>query len=88
MSARVILYSKANCSQCFTTELALRKAGVMYGVKKIDEDPDALAFVKSLGYNAAPVVWVEDESGAHHWSHYRKDKLDQLATQVREAQSD
>lgn len=60
----------------------------MYGVKKIDEDESALEFVRSLGYSAAPVVWVECESGVYHWSNYRKDKLDQLATYVREAQSD
>lgn len=84
---KVIVYSKANCSQCYLTELALKKHGVMYSVKKIDEDEDALTFVRSLGYEAAPVVYVDNDGQVTHWSHFRKGEIDALAADARKAQS-
>lgn len=85
---KVIVYSKANCSQCMLTEMALKKHGVMYSVKKMDEDDNALQFVKSLGYESAPVVYVDNDGTVNHWSQFRKDRIDELAKAARKAQSD
>lgn len=76
--AQVILYSKNNCPQCRATEVAFRKYGIMYTVKKVDEDENALTFVRDLGYDAAPVVWVNEDEKIRHWSGFRKDMIDGL----------
>lgn len=85
---KVIVYSKANCQQCNLTEMALKKQGVMYSVKKIDEDDNALQFVKSLGYNSAPVVYVDNDGKVSHWSQFRKGNIDELAAEARKVQRD
>ena len=85
---KVIVYSKANCQQCSLTEMALKKKGVMYSVEKIDEDEDALAFVRSLGYGSAPVVYVDNDGKVSHWSQFRKGRIDELAAGARKVQRD
>lgn len=85
---KVIVYSKANCQQCNLTERALKKHGVMYSVKKVDEDANALAFVQSLGYNAAPVVYVDNDGDVTHWSQFRTGRIDELAATAKKAQRD
>lgn len=88
MSAKVILYSKNNCQQCNLTEMALKKHKVMYSVKKVDEDEDAYKFVTSLGYQSAPVVYVDMDGKVDHWSLYRREKIEHLAAKAREAQTE
>ncbi len=43
------------------------------------EDPDALAFVKGLGYQAAPVVYTvdyeSDDGLVRHWSGFNADRI-------------
>ena len=51
-----LVYSKSDCMQCDATFIVLDEAGVKYKVIKIDEDEEALAYVKSLGFASAPVV--------------------------------
>lgn len=83
---KVILYSKADCPKCNLTETALHKNGVMYSVKKVDEDQDAYDFVtKTLGYSQAPVVYVDADGIVDHWSDFRPDRVKALA--ARKAQT-
>lgn len=86
MSAKVILYSKANCPKCTLTEKALQKYSVMYSVRKVDENQDAYDFVtKTLGYQQAPVVYVDADGVVDHWSDFRPDRVKALA--ARKAQT-
>jgi glutaredoxin-like protein NrdH len=86
LSAKVILYSKANCPKCTLTEKALQKHSVMYSVRKVDENQDAYDFVtKTLGYSQAPVVYVDADGVVDHWSDFRPDRVKALA--ARKAQT-
>lgn len=88
MSAKVILYSKADCPKCNLTEMALKKHNVMYSVKKIDEDQNAYEFVTAtLGYSSAPVVYVDSDGQVGHWSDFRPDRIRALAANARKAQT-
>lgn len=65
MTDEVTLYSKPGCVQCRATERTFKKDGVKYNYVDISEQPEALAFIKGLGYLAAPVVYVNEEI---HWA--------------------
>lgn len=87
MSAKVILYSKANCQPCRLTEIALKKHNVMFSVRKIDEDDTAFQFVKTLGYSQAPVVYVDSDGTVSHWSGFSPERVELLAATARKAQT-
>lgn len=75
------VYSKSNCMQCDATFITLDEAGIEYDVVKIDEDHEALAYVKSLGFASAPVV-VAKPNGLYQdhkaWSGFRPDLIQSL----------
>lgn len=75
MSA-VTVYTKPNCVQCKATFRALDKAGIDYTAVDISENPDARDYVMALGYLAAPVVVVDENT---HWSGYRDTRISALA---------
>lgn len=62
---KVVVYSlpTAQCVRCRGSEIALRRAGIEYEKIMVNESPDALAYVKSLGYESAPVIVVLDDEG-------------------------
>lgn len=70
-TATITVYSTAACGQCIATAHQLDKLGAHYTVVDVAEDPDALAYVRSLGYHQAPVVVTADD----HWSGFRPDRL-------------
>lgn len=67
----ITVYSKPSCVQCTATYRALDKQGLSYNVVDLTEDANALDFVRSLGYQQAPVVVAGDD----HWSGYRPDRI-------------
>lgn len=71
----VTVYTLPACVQCDSTKRVLTKNEVEYSVVDLSQDEAAMEMVKSLGYNAAPVVIVGDE----HWSGFRPDRLAALA---------
>lgn len=71
MKTLVTVYSKPSCVQCNATYRALDKAGITYSTVDISANDDALTYVKSLGYEQAPVV----VAGVDHWSGFRPDKI-------------
>lgn len=75
-TAKVTVYTKPACVQCTATKKALDKAGIDYNLVDITTDDDALAYVKGLGHQAAPVVVTEDAD----WSGFRPDRIKALAT--------
>lgn len=74
MKTSVTVYSKPSCVQCNATYRALDKAGIAYSTVDISDNDEALTYVKSLGYEQAPVV----VAGADHWSGFRPDKIDKI----------
>ena len=68
------VYSKSACQQCLATYRKLDKEGLEY--EKLDgTTPEAVAHLKSLGYQQLPVVLY----GGEHWSGYRPDLIQQIA---------
>lgn len=75
--SKITVYSKPNCVQCTATYRALNSKGIEYDVVDITEEPEALKYVKELGYMAAPVV----VAGNDHWSGFNPDKINSLVGQ-------
>jgi glutaredoxin-like protein NrdH len=74
----VTVYTKPACVQCNATYRALDKKGIAYETVDLSQDPAALDRVRALGYMQAPVVVTEQD----HWSGFRPDKIEELATAV------
>lgn len=74
---RYTVYSKPDCVQCDWTYKLLDKAEAEYESLDMTEDADAMAYVKSLNYLAAPVVVVKNDDGsvAEHWKGFRPDLI-------------
>ena len=71
----VIVYTLPSCVQCDSTKRVLTKNSIEYQEVDLTQDEQAMEYVKSLGYNAAPIVVAGDE----HWSGFRPDRLSSLA---------
>lgn len=66
----VTLYGKPRCVQCDATERKFKKEGVTFTKVDVSKDETALAFIKGLGYQSAPVVYVSAPEGDTHWTGY------------------
>lgn len=71
----VVVYTLPNCVQCESTKKLLTRQEVDFKVIDLSEDASAMEMVRSLGYQAAPVVIAGDE----HWSGFRPDMIASLA---------
>lgn len=71
----ITLYSKPACQGCRLTAQALDKAGLPYTKVDITQDPEAEAYVRSLGYLQMPVV----VAGEEHWGDFRPDRVKALS---------
>lgn len=56
--SNITVFSKNNCMQCKMTKKFLEKEGVAFQEINIDEQPEYIEHVKSLGFTAAPVIQV------------------------------
>ena len=74
----VTVYTKPSCVQCNATYRALDSKGIEYEVVDLTLEETALAQVKELGYQQAPVVITDED----HWSGFRPDKIDELASRL------
>ena len=70
----VTVYTLPSCVQCESTKKYLAKMDIPFKTVDLAEDEIAMDLVRSLGYQAAPVII----SGDSHWSGFRPDKLDAL----------
>ncbi|GAA1319241.1 glutaredoxin-like protein NrdH [Brachybacterium tyrofermentans] len=66
-----LLYTKPQCVQCDATKRDLNSRKIEHETVDLTQDADALAKVKEMGYQRAPVVVTEED----HWSGYRPDKI-------------
>ena len=69
------VYSKPNCMACNFTKNFITDNGIEAEFIDVTKDEEALAYVKDLGYNAMPVVYVDDST---HWFGFRPDELEKL----------
>ena len=60
MTTTITLFSKNNCMQCKMTKKLLDKEGADYQEINIDEQPEMIDYVKTLGFSAAPVIKAGD----------------------------
>ncbi|MGT2681852.1 glutaredoxin-like protein NrdH [Streptococcus porci] len=72
--AKITVYSKHNCMQCNMTKKFLEKAGADFEEINIDEQPEKIDYVKSLGFTAAPVI----EAGDLVFSGFQPAKLKEI----------
>ena len=71
----VTVYTLPACVQCESTKKYLTTREVAFEVVDLSKDASAMDTVKSLGYQAAPVVIAGDD----HWSGFRPDMIAKLA---------
>ena len=71
----VTIYSKNNCVQCKMTKRFLDSNNVAYKELNLDEQPEFVEHVKSLGFSAAPVIQTPTES----FSGFQPAKLKKLS---------
>jgi glutaredoxin-like protein NrdH len=67
----ITIYSLPNCVQCDMTKKLFTREGVEFETIDLSTDSQAAEFVRELGYQAAPVVTVDDR----HWSGFKVDKI-------------
>jgi glutaredoxin-like protein NrdH len=61
----------------------LRSKGIEATKVRVDQDPEALEFIKGMGYSAAPVVVVTDgDEVVDSWSGFSETKLEALRDRV------
>ena len=70
----VKVYTLPACVQCDSTKRWLNRNGVEYVEIGLQEAPEDLDRLKSLGFSQAPIV----EAGESVWSGFRMDKLKDL----------
>lgn len=58
--SNITIFSKNNCMQCKMTKKFLEKEGASFKEINIDEEPEHIEYVKSLGFAAAPVIQAGD----------------------------
>lgn len=72
----ITVYSKPNCQQCTATYRKLKSLDLPFNSIDVTEDADSLAFIRTLGYQQAPVVVVREGAQIkEHWSGFRPDLL-------------
>lgn len=71
----ITVYGKPRCQACKATTRKLDKLGITYTYTDITENPDAHAYVTSLGYREAPVVTL---SNGDSWSGFRPERIKYL----------
>ena len=79
----VTVYSTgASCQRCRLTIRKLEEARIRFTVIDVTDADNTAArefITEDLGYSEAPVVIVDNEP-QHHWSGFRPDLIDRLAS--------
>lgn len=72
--AAITVFSKNNCMQCKMTKKFLEQNGADFQEINIDEQPDKVEYVKSLGFTSAPII----EAGDVVFSGFQPAKLKEI----------
>lgn len=71
------------CVKCRAVEISMRRKGIDAKKVRVDQDPEAMNFIKGLGYTEAPVTVVTDgDQIVDHWSGYSDDRIAKLVAMV------
>jgi len=61
----------------------MRRKGIEAVKVELEKDPEAMAYIKSLGYSEAPVIVVtEGDEVVDHWSGFSEDRISALSSLV------
>ena len=74
MKKKIKVYTKEKCIQCKMTKKLMNRLGVDYTEINIDEDKEALDYLKEKGVKSAPYIETENES----WTGFQPDKIKQI----------
>lgn len=55
------LYSMDGCASCVNAANLLTRNGIQFKTVKIDEDPEAWAFIRSKGHRSMPQIYDGDK---------------------------
>ncbi|MGT2895253.1 glutaredoxin-like protein NrdH [Streptococcus entericus] len=72
--AKITVFTKNNCMPCKMTKKFLTENGVDFEEINIEEQPEKIDYVKSLGFSSAPVI----EAGDIVFSGFQPAKLKEL----------
>lgn len=72
------VYTKPNCPQCEMTKKVINDNEITAEFIDVTKDENALSYIKDLGYNAMPVVYVDEDT---HWFGFRPDELEKLVAE-------
>ncbi|GKQ42445.1 NrdH-redoxin [Companilactobacillus sp. RD055328] len=56
----IVVYSKNNCMQCKMTKRYLSEHNVNFQEINVSNEPEAIDYLKGLGYQSVPVVMQND----------------------------
>lgn len=75
----VTVYTKPDCQPCKGTKRKLDKEGIEYTELSLEEDAEAVAKAKELGYTQAPVVVVDlGEGNTWSWCGFQPTQIAKL----------
>ena len=72
------VYTKTDCMACNFTKNFINDNGIEAEFIDVTKDEQALSYIKNLGYNAMPVVYVDEQT---HWFGFRPDELEKLVAE-------
>ena len=71
----ITVFTKPNCMACNFTKKFIQNNEITAEFIDVTKDENALSYIKDLGYNAMPVVYVDEQT---HWFGFRPDELEKL----------
>lgn len=72
--SKITVFSKNNCMQCRMTKKFLEENKVDFIEINLDEQPEKIDYVKSLGFTSAPII----EAGDVVFSGFQPTKLKEI----------
>jgi len=73
---KITVYTKNNCPQCDITKTVLSGEGIEFETINVEENENALNYIKNdLGFSATPVIVAD---GIEPFSGFQPDKLKSL----------
>jgi glutaredoxin-like protein NrdH len=64
------------CIKCRAVEISMRRKGIEAEKVLVNQDAEALEFIKSLGYTEAPVIVVREGGEIiDHWCGFSEEKM-------------
>ncbi len=55
----LVVYTKSNCPNCVNAKNLLDSVGIEYTTIAVDDDPDALNFLRSEGHKSIPQLYKD-----------------------------